>query len=123
MVYQERGQCNVYTDPDSRKEPIIAHFDEKWIPEPNTGCHLWTAAVSTRGYGHYSNGKKMVRAHRHAYERVNGPVPEGLVLDHLCRQKLCVNPEHLEAVTQRENLRRGVNTFVTNPGGRWELRR
>jgi hypothetical protein len=53
-----------------------------------------------------------MKAHRVAYERAHGLLPKGLVIDHLCRNKACVNVEHLEAVTQRENQLRGVNTFA-----------
>lgn len=66
-------------------------------------CWLWTGAKTTNGYGAFD---KRV-AHRWLYERVVGPVPEGLQLDHLCRVRHCVNPAHLEPVTQRENLYRG----------------
>ena len=95
--------------------PVEA-FEDKWTPEPNTGCHLWVRSLATNGYGQYWTGTHNVRAHRHAYQLAYGSIPEGLVMDHLCREKTCVNPEHLEAVTQWENLRRGKNTFVSNPG-------
>ena len=81
-------------------------FDEKWTPEPNTGCHLWTGARNSKGYGQTSLNGRLVYAHRFAYERAHGPVPKGLELDHLCRQPLCVNPRHLEAVTHSENMLR-----------------
>ncbi len=79
-------------------------FEAYVQPEPNTGCHLWAGAVSGRGYGYY-RGR---RAHRVAYEATFGAIPQGLVLDHLCRQPLCVNPKHLEAVTHRTNSMRGL---------------
>lgn len=76
-------------------------------------CWLWTAA-SSRGYGYLSFGGQRWRAHRFAYEHLVGPVPDGLVLDHLCRNTLCLNPAHLEPVTQRENLRRGESPVGIN---------
>ena len=71
-------------------------------------CWLWTAGVSTRGYGVFHNTLISSKyAHRYAYSAFVGAIPEGLVVDHLCGIKLCVNPEHLEPVTNKENLRRG----------------
>lgn len=81
--------------------PIPAH-------RPDLGpCWLWTAAPNEHGYGIFRNAaKKNVRAHRWAYENAVGCVPEGLDLDHLCRNRGCVNPAHLEPVTSTENMRR-----------------
>lgn len=74
-------------------------------------CWLWTAYLKPTGYGEIGLGGRnqpMVHAHRVSYEIANGPIPEGLVIDHLCRVRNCVNPAHLEAVTNKENLLRGV---------------
>lgn len=75
-----------------------------------TYCLLWRGAVSSNGYGNFLNQ----RPHRWLYERWVGPIPEGLVLDHLCRRVLCVNPMHLEPVTQLENVRRGLHGSETH---------
>lgn len=73
------------------------------------GCWRWTGCL-VQGYGQAALGKgKRVRAHRYAYELCVGPIPENLVLDHLCRNPACVNPAHLEPVTDRENILRGEN--------------
>lgn len=69
-------------------------------------CWLWTGAANGNGYGHISINKKPVKAHRLSYELHKGSIPTGLVIDHLCRNRRCVRPDHLEAVTQKENLRR-----------------
>lgn len=70
-------------------------------------CWLWTAGTSRDGYGWFapfSHGD--MPAHRYAYQLLAGPIPDNLTLDHLCRNILCVNPKHLEAVTNSENVRR-----------------
>ena len=64
-------------------------------------CWLWTANRTNAGYGHFWLDRRMVLAHRFAYELLIGPIPDGLTLDHLCRVRACVNPAHLEAVTNR----------------------
>ena len=95
----------------------LERFEEKYIPEPNSGCWLWTAATNGNGYGVIRLGPRpasMGYAHRVSYELHKGPIPEGLVIDHLCRVTLCVNPDHLEVVTHRENLLRGVGFSAVN---------
>lgn len=81
-------------------------------PEPKlTDCWIWAGPVNEKGYGMVSftiSGKQRTfRPHRVMYELAHGIIPDGLVIDHLCRTPLCINPEHLEAVTQAENVRRG----------------
>src|SRR6266496_2265386 len=74
-------------------------------------CWLWTGKTGRDGYGRIGLGGRgalvRVRAHRFAYELLIGPIPDGLQIDHLCRVRHCVNPAHLEPVTQRENILRG----------------
>lgn len=78
-------------------------------------CWLWTAGVTTTGYGAFTPQRHVqVKAHRWSYEAVNGPIPDGLVLDHLCRNTLCVNPSHLEPVTNEENVLRGFSPHAVN---------
>lgn len=75
-------------------------------------CWIWTGGKAY-GYGSFYDGETKVYAHRWSYQHHVGPITDGLVIDHLCRQPLCVNPEHLEAVTNRENLRRGDVAWAT----------
>lgn len=72
------------------------------------GCWYWEAGEDGKGYGVFWDGARTSGAHRFAYRLLVGPIPPGLVLDHLCRNTRCVNPAHLEPVTSVENVRRGV---------------
>lgn len=71
------------------------------------GCWDWVGATNPGGYGHWYSKSGTCLAHRRVYEMHKGPIPAGLTLDHLCRRPICVNPDHLEPVTQYENWRRG----------------
>lgn len=89
-------------------------FTEKTKALPS-GCVEWTGAVIPNGYGHFTRqGRATVLAHRFAYELRHGAVPDGLVIDHLCGNRRCVNADHLEAVTTRENLLRGTSPVARN---------
>ncbi len=96
------------------KKALEERFNEKWIPVPESGCWLWAGSVSNAGYGLILVNGKMRRAHRVGYELYRGAIPAPLVLDHLCRVTVCVNPNHLEAVTRKENILRGVGWAGVN---------
>lgn len=83
-------------------------FEGKFIPEPNSGCFLWLGKPQQRGYGQFTLGGTTKTAHRVAYEMYIGDVPDGMDVDHLCRNRLCVNTAHLEVVSHAENLRRAL---------------
>jgi hypothetical protein len=82
---------------------------ERFFPKveriPFSTCWLWNAAVNKEGYGEIKaeQGNKKYKAHRVAYELYKGPIPDGLVIDHICRNTSCVNPDHLRAITKVEN--------------------
>lgn len=82
-------------------------FWKKVRAQPN-GCWQWTAC-RVRGYGVFQLKDRTLRAHRFSYERLRGPIPKSLQSDHLCRNRGCVNPAHIELVTCRVNLSRGNN--------------
>jgi hypothetical protein len=89
------------------------NVQNKIIPEPFSGCWIWIGAWSGNGYGQISthHGKEIpstcTMAHKHVYKLLVGDIPLGLVLDHLCRLRCCVNPAHLEPVSSRVNTLRG----------------
>lgn len=84
--------------------------------ENQNNCWLYAGYFSTKGYGLIWNNtlQKFEKAHRVMYETFNGKIAEGLVLDHLCRIRQCINPEHLEPVTNRENILRGEGIAAKN---------
>lgn len=84
-------------------------LEEKYIPEPNSGCWLWIGTENSAGYGMFCFNYKKLLAHRVSYEIYKGKIPDGLVIDHLCRNTYCVNPNHLEPVTSGENTKRGIH--------------
>jgi hypothetical protein len=95
----------------SEKHDIVSSLpflagSEQWI-ERNGDCWEWTRWNTSKGYGKIGLDGKIYRVHRLALQVVNGPILDGLVVDHLCRNPRCFNPKHLEAVTQKVNARRG----------------
>lgn len=88
-------------------------FWRKVVPGPDC-CMVWTGAQTRGGYGHVKAVGRMLRVHRVAYELRVGQIPDGLQLDHLCRNRLCVNPVHLEPVTNKVNALRGESFSAHN---------
>lgn len=88
-------------------ESDIARFWPRVNKNGPNGCWEWTGALNNYGYGAFSIGRPMYPAHRVAYVLILGPVPSNHPLDHLCRNRKCVNPDHLDAVPQKINMQRG----------------
>lgn len=86
-----------------------------WSKVDKSGdCWIWRGSRASLGYGQFPIGKRMTLAHRIAYTFIRGSIPDGLVLDHLCQNTSCVNPDHLDPVTHRENILRGSSPHAIN---------
>ena len=85
----------------------------KAYKDPETNCYIWTGC-RVNGYGQIKYADKIRYTHRVMYEEVKGPIPFNLQLDHLCRNRACFNPDHLEPVTIKENILRGVGFAAMN---------
>jgi hypothetical protein len=119
-----RGWCGkhyqrwiAHGDPQWQR-PVSLRFWAKVQRGSDIECWLWTGAVGSHGYGNFWTGQRYARAHRYAYELIRGPIPEGdgcrTVLDHRCRNTLCVNPRHLDPVSDKVNIHRGVSPSAIN---------
>lgn len=111
----EHGLCNLHRqrmrrhgDPSHERWPSLRERVEARI-DRSGDCWVWTGVRSGGGYGQVWSRRGMLLVHRYVYEQLAGPIPQGLVLDHLCRNPSCCNPAHLEPVTTAENVRRGLN--------------
>jgi hypothetical protein len=88
----------------ARRPTLAERFADKVIPEPNTGCFLWEGKADQHGYGLILDGTKNKKAHRVAFELFRRPLQEGEIVGHRCDAPWCVNPDHLWAGTQLENI-------------------
>jgi hypothetical protein len=97
---------------DTLSPSAVARF---WAKIDQSGsCWTWTAHLNAKGYGQFGVSGRNVKAHRFAYELLVGPIPAGLVIDHLCRNRACCNPDHMEPVTGAVNILRGVGLAAVN---------
>lgn len=86
---------------------------EKYVDKSGE-CWEWSGSHYVNGYSKITSGRDQALAHRWAYEHYRGRIPDGMVIDHLCRNRGCVNPDHMEVVTNNENLRRGAGYGIRN---------
>lgn len=94
--------------------PAIDRFNEQISKSDETGCWDWTGTKQANGYSSFYLRGRLLRGHRWSYENFVGPIPDGLQIDHLCRNRACVNPKHLEPVTAQENTRRAMRDACVN---------
>ena len=99
----------------SLTEKDIARFRAKY-QEAADQCWVWTAGLSGNGYGAFRVGNKIIAAHRIAYMLSRGPIPNDLVVDHICHNRQCVNPNHLQLLTNGENARRQTTSATCANG-------
>ena len=95
--------------PKETEDHIIQRFNSKYVVD-DTGCWLGKGTIAPNGYGHFRVRGKGIYAHRFSYEIHKGKIPAGMTIDHLCRTPGCVNPFHLDLVTNAENIRRSGST-------------
>jgi hypothetical protein len=100
-----------------RRGSVAERLERLSVPEPNSGCVLWLGCIAKSGYGRFglrADDKHVTSAYVAAYLTFVGPVPPGMELDHLCRNRACIAVWHLEPVTHRVNLLRGETQAAEN---------
>jgi hypothetical protein len=138
MTQQCACGCGSYLPPKDRQYPngrIVKNVSIKFLPGHNgrkknryiicpiTGCWIWQLGTTESGYGTFQknfgrdlNGKRIIKtifAYRHYWEQKYGSIPDNLEPDHVCRNRICVNPDHIELVTHAENVRRSPKTLLS----------
>ena len=106
---------NKYAHGHNRARPVAERF---WAKVNRTdGCWLWTGGVSAAGYGSIGVAGSHIYAHRYSYESARGPIPDGLIIDHICGNRRCVNPAHLRLATRAQNQENLPRVRANNTSG------
>lgn len=115
-LQHSKGMCNMHAERvrrtgkvDLPPRPSLVERLEACIRYETNGCWTWTGTRTTSGYGLLSVNAKLLLVHRLAYQTLVREIPPGMHLDHLCRNRACINPKHLDVVTNRENVMRGMS--------------
>lgn len=89
----------------TRKTTVAEQLEKYTTPIPETSCVIWFGCENQKGYGRILVGRKRQNVHRVVYEMANGPIPDGMVIDHVCHERSCVNPAHMRVCTNSENAK------------------
>ena len=92
----------------------LERFFRHVMPVTESGCWVWMGSTTLKGYGKVNIPNRSTMVHRVAYEHFKGPIPDGLSVDHACRVRCCVNPEHMHICTNQENVLSGVGHTAMN---------
>lgn len=107
LASKQAGFDTVHVGIACRIEPSFCAGRPIYHVDPTSGCWVWRRQKTKEGYGKFEHEGRQIYAHRWSYEKHVGPIPHGLVIDHICNNKACINPDHLRPTTDAENIRRG----------------
>lgn len=108
VKWRGRTYCSRACSAKGRTRALADRLEDLSLYEPNSGCRLYLGVLDRHGYGLMTNGGRTEMAHRAAYRAATGSLDPLLEIDHLCRNRACINHRHLELVTHEENTRRGM---------------